>query len=323
MKVEDTEFLPACRLPGGNHLHEIRVDLKTSFENQDKWLTGTKKRSVRKSQLHNLGSRVFYHGLKRLGWYDSLVSQGIIHDWFDEFIDYWVNCLEGRPISVIDYQLLTHDYRKRFHVACNKEWESDAQHIANYQTPDNLFLTFSFVLREALNRVRNHELLPVLKPGMRVLEFGCSIAPMYRTWRQFATHKDCHWVLADIASFPFHYARHVYAHDQEVTTTLITEDLFDDPLKNIEGDFDLIIMQEVFEHLHKPMHIAQYLHQKIRKNGLLFFDYIKSDATGLDTLAGLTERPNTLDFLYNKFTPVSGRWAPPEQSVGMCLGRKK
>ncbi|MBU1567478.1 MAG: methyltransferase type 12 [Proteobacteria bacterium] len=312
----------AVRQPGGNRLDDIRINLPASYKIQDKWLADQKKKSICRSFMYNCQTRLFFSGLKRLGLFDTMVMTGVLHGWFDAFSNYWTQCLGGRPITVTDFHLLSYDYRKRFHANSKKNWESSAQHVANYQTPDNLFLTFSFAAREAVNPIRNHQLLSLLRPGLKILEFGCSLAPMYGTWRQFSSHKKCYWVLADIASFPFHYARHKYANDFEVNTCLITEDLFDDPLKNVESKFDIIIIQEVFEHLHKPLHIAKYLCNRLNKNGLLFFDYVKSDAQGLDTLAGLEERSATLEFLYSTLTPVCGSWQSIQDSLGICIGRK-
>lgn len=104
---------------------------------------------------------------------------------------------------------------------------------------------------------------------------------------------------------------------------MITEERFDDPLATIQGKFDVIVIQEVFEHLHKPLHIAQYLIDHLKRGGIFFFDYIKSDATGLDTLAGLEEREMTLDFLYKALEPLAKSWPNPKKSVGLIVGKKR
>ena len=130
----------ALRQPGGNCLNDIRIDLSASYEIQDKWLAGQNKKSVRHSFVHNYLNRLFFSALKRLGLFDTMVATGILHSWFDDFSSYWIECLGGRPITVSDFHLLAYDYRKRFHANSSKKWESSEQHLANYQTPDNLFL---------------------------------------------------------------------------------------------------------------------------------------------------------------------------------------
>jgi SAM-dependent methyltransferase len=168
--------------------------------------------------------------------------------------------------------------------------------------------------------VRCRQLFSFLRKGMRVLEYGCSLAPMYRTWRAFLSHVDTQWVLADIPNFPFHYSRHTYGRDREASFCLIAEDLFDDPLRNVQGQFDLIIIHEVFEHLHKPRHLAEYLLRRLNPGGLFFFDYVRSEATGHDTPAGLAERTTTLEFLAQHLEIVDGRFEVSDESLGRCIG---
>jgi 2-polyprenyl-3-methyl-5-hydroxy-6-metoxy-1,4-benzoquinol methylase len=141
---------------------------------------------------------------------------------------------------------------------------------------------------------------------MRILEYGCGIAPMYRTWRRFFAHIPTRWVLADIPGFPFHYARQVHGADAGVRFVTITPERFADPLQGVEGQFDLIILQEVFEHLDEPLRLAGYLVDRLAPRGLLHFDYIESDATGLDTPAGLEQRRETLKYLKSRLEIVEG-----------------
>lgn len=312
----------AEHLPGGNHLNDIRLDLPASYALQEQWLKAVPKRSVRRKAWVNNLDRITHLILKRLGLHDALTTTGIINGWFQEFHDYWSGCLEGRPLTQAEFFMVLYDYRKCFHGYQPEAWSSPSHHVANYQSPPSLYSTLAFIYRQALNPIRFHELRRFLRPGMRILEFGCSLAPMYRTWRRFYSHVDCQWVLADIPSYPFHCARHVYAADREATTVVITEDRFDIPLESVGGSFDMVIIQEVFEHLHKPLHIARYLFERLKAGGLFFFDYVKSDAHGLDTLAGLHERRETLAFLSGVLEPVYGDWQNAEDSLGTCIGRK-
>ncbi len=312
----------AVHIPEGNFLDNIHLDLPASFLLQTEWLKSVPKRSVRRSAFVNKSDWILHVLLKRLGCHDAIVNTGIISGWFHEFHEYWSGCLGGRPLALAEFFMVLYDYRKRFHAYEPKGWSDPSRHVSNYQAPVNLYSTLAFVYRQALNPNRFPELSRFLRPAMRILEFGCSLAPMYRTWQRFYNHIDCQWVLADIPSYPFHCARHIYAEDLEARTCVITEDLFDAPLENVSGSFDLIIVQEVFEHLHKPLHIARYLFDRLNADGLFFFDYIKSDAHGLDTPAGLTEREKTLGFLSKVLRPVFGNWRNAEQSVGPCVGQK-
>jgi SAM-dependent methyltransferase len=313
----------AVHLPGGNHFTEMRIDIPQSIAVQEPWLQAVPKRSACRSRWTN-GWRVgFYLALQRFRLWEPAVNVGLIRAWFDEFAGYWRTSLEGRHITIFDFHQIRFLFRKRFARLTEFSWETTAKHLANWQTPENIHATLHFLYREALQPVRCGQLFRKLKPGMRVLEYGCSIAPMYRTWRTFLSHRKTDWILADIPNFPFHYARHVYAKDSEARFCLITDDLFDDPLRHVEGRFDLIIIHEVFEHLHKPRYLAEYLLGRLNPGGLFFFDYMLSEATGHDTPAGLAERIVTLEYLRDKLEIIHGDFEVTDRSLGRCVGRLK
>jgi SAM-dependent methyltransferase len=313
----------AIHLPDGNRFTDLRLDIAASIAAQEPWLTQVPKRSVRRSLLANYTHLAAYVALRRLGFWEPAVNVGLIRDWFDEFSDYWSKSLGGRHLTVLDFHQIRFLFRKRFARLTDFSWNSTDQHLANWQLPENIHATFHFLYREALEPVRSRELLTHLRSGMRVLEYGCSLAPMYRTWRSFLSHVRAEWVLADIPNFPFHYSRHTYARDAEASFCLIAEELFDDPLRHVEGDFDIIIIHEVFEHLHKPRHLAEYLLRRLRPGGLFYFDYVHSDATGHDTPAGLADRIKTLQFLEQHLGIIAGDFEVSDRSLGRCIGRLK
>jgi SAM-dependent methyltransferase len=314
---------PAIHLPDGNRFTDLRLDIAASVAAQEPWLGQVPKRSARRSLLGNYTRLAKYVALRRVGLWEPAVNAGLIRAWFDEFYDYWSKSLGGRPLTILDFHQIRFLFRKRFARLTDFSWDNTGQHLANWQTPENIHATLHFLYREALEPVRSRELFTHLRGGMRVLEYGCSLAPMYRTWRSFLSHVRTEWVLADIPNFPFHYSRHTYARDSEASFCLISEDLFDDPLRHVEGQFDIIIIHEVFEHLHKPRHLAEYLLRRLRPGGLFFFDYMRSDATGHDTPAGLAERMTTLQFLEQHLAIVAGDFEVSERSLARCIGRLK
>ena len=87
--------------------------------------------------------------------------------------------------------------------------------------------------------------------------------------------------------------------------------------------FDLIIIQEVFEHLHNPRYIAEYLIKRLKVGGMLYFDYIRSGAKGLDTPAGLQQRIETLEYLGEKLDIIYGKFEVSDSSLAGCVGVKK
>ena len=52
-----------------------------------------------------------------------------------------------------------------------------------------------------------------------------------------------------------------------------------------------------------------HFHTVLRPGGVLIFDYVRSEATGLDTPAALRDREPALRFIADRFEPVEGRIA--------------
>lgn len=323
-KMSEVEAPKATHLEGGNYFDDIRIDIQKSILDQDLWLRETKKRTVRQNALLNYLCLSGYVLAKKIRLHDFMVFSGLKRQWFEEFRDYWVHSLAGRPVEVPDFLQLQFLYRTRLQDAHELSWNNPDEHLANWQTPANIGATFNFVRKYALRPLASRHLHKILKRGMRILEYGCGVAPLYRTYRNFWNHIEAQWVLADIPNFPFHYARHVYGEDKGVDFACITEDLFGDPLKGISGGFDLISIQEVFEHLDHPRFIAEYLIQRLNKGGLFYFDYINPGTPeGHDTPGGASERIETLEYLRAQLDIYVGDFQVGEKSVGLCIGRKK
>jgi len=301
----------------------MRIDIDRSIRRQEEWLHDVRKRALRRGRLGNCARLLAFRVLKKAGWWEPLVDAGLIRSWFKEFEEYWRVSLRGRPLTVVDFHHLRFLFRCRFQETKELSWNGPVQHLANWQHPKNLFGTFSFIYREALNPVRDPLLLSSLSRGMRVLEYGCGIAPMYRTWRAFLSHVDATWVLADIPGFPFHYARHAYARDEAVSFCVIYEDRFHDPLRDCPGTFDFMIAQEVFEHLDEPRGIAEYLLDRLNPGGWFYFDYSASEEKGLDTPAGQRQRRGTLEYLASRLDFAPGTFRVSDESLGRCVGRKR
>ncbi|HWH06805.1 MAG TPA: hypothetical protein VNT23_10285 [Gaiellaceae bacterium] len=240
----------AVHLTGGNRFDQIRLDIPASFAVQDEWLSHVDKIDVRRAALVGARRAVWHRVSRRARLREVLVTTGLERMWFDEFEDYWLHVLDGRPISINDFHQLRFVYRTRAQHSQQLDWSTPEQHLANWQAPENISATFAFVHRAAIEPMRDRALLNRLSSKMRVLEYGCSIAPLYRMWRHFASHRDVEWVLADIPNYPFHYARHVYGRDRSASFCTVVPGASDSvPAER----FDLIAVQEVFEHLDRPL----------------------------------------------------------------------
>lgn len=316
------EAFRAVHLPGGNYFDDMRLDLSASMERQDLWLAKLPKRSCRRCRAVSVFDRLSFLALQRANVWEAAVSTGIIGEWLKIFHDYWCDCLRGRPLHATDFHGLYFSYRCKFQRVDHDNWSSAEQHVLNWQRPVNLFLTFQLVLRTALQPIRSNDFLSLVKPGMRILEYGCASAPMYATWRRFASHVPCRWTLADIPGFPFHYARHIYGSDEEARFITIKPEQFQNPIEG-EGPFDVIILQEVLEHLDRPRRVIQILTEALKPGGVLFVDYVKSEALHLDSEAGLHERMDVLYFLHERYEWIRGCFEVSEQSLPQVIGRKR
>lgn len=311
----------AVHLPGGNFFNDMRVDLSKSFMCQDAWLENLPRYHFHRSAQRVHLEKMCIFSLKKLGLWESIITTGIVKAWLEQFVDYWCDCLNGRPLSVNDFLSLYFHYRCNFQQIYKSDWSSSEQHVQNWQRPENIFLTFQLVLRTALHPIRSFDFLSLLKPGSRVLEYGCGSAPMYNTWRRFKPYMPCSWTLCDIPGFPFHFVRHVCGADSAATFVTIYPDMFVNPLEGMPP-FDIIILQEVMEHLDNPMQLIKQLTDLLKKGGLLFLDYVVSDATHLDTVAGLEQRMEVLKFLENKFEWVRGNFEVSGRSLPQVIGCK-
>lgn len=317
------DLLTAKHYEGGNHFDNILIDIASSYQIQDRWLSTVAKKSSKRNILYNFFSLFFFVILKRLSLYEPLVNSGFVNKWFVEFHAYWSQVLGGRPITVSDFNNLYFHYRVKNQNEGDLSWNNPEEHVNNWQAPHNIGLLFHYVSKCARSPFRSKLLFKYLKNNMRVLEYGCSLAPMYRTYREFLNHRQTSWVLADIPNYPFHFTRYICAQENDVKLVTITGEKFDDPLREAEGQFDFIIIQEVFEHLDRPLFVAKYLLERLRPGGLFLFDYVNSEGKGLDTSGGMQDRDQTLQYLDSKLRIIEGTFSVSSKSISTCLGIKK
>jgi len=75
----------------------------------------------------------------------------------------------------------------------------------------------------------------------------------------------------------------------------------------LPGQYDAIFCLETLEHLPRPVATLRHFHSALRPGGVLIFDYIRSEAIGLDTAAGLRDRDEALAFVVEHFDVLEGR----------------
>ena len=132
-------------------------------------------------------------------------------------------------------------------------------------------------------------------------------------------HLDLQLVGADIPHLLFHYARWRLRDCPFVAWVAIQGD-DDAPLP---GLYDTIFCLEVLEHVPRPIAVVQHFHRALRPGGHLVFDFIRSDGTGLDTVAALRDRLPALRFVLEHFEVVEGRVAADGSDIEPAVVRKR
>ena len=313
----------AAHLEGGNYYDDMRIDIAEShrrFAN----LAGSSRRRRGRGGRFGCTLRLLINGVcMRLGIQEFLIVNGLRRKWLDDFRSYWSDILGGRPLpTALDFLTLLHDYRKRQQHTSELEWSDTAQHIDNWQSPREIYATFNSVRKLALRPVLGLELWKRLPRHARVLEYGCSLAPYYHCYREFFAYKSCNFLLAYIPNYPFHYAKYLYRNDPDVQFVTIDAEDFSDPLKE-EGNFDVIILTTVFEHLDDPLFVAEYLLERLKPGGLFAFDYIKSHGHGLDHPNALASRGQAIRTILDQTQMVYGEIGSFDKDISFCIVRKE
>lgn len=275
------------------------------------------------SRLRNLVRLYLTAAAVRLRIHELLVVNGIRRKWLDDFRGYWSTILNGRPFwGTADFFMLLHDYRKRQQHTSQLEWGAPSQHLSNWQNPSQIYSTFHGVRVTATQPTMGLDLWKRVQRGARILEYGCSLAPFYSGYREFFSHLECSWTLADIPNFPFHYARYLYRNNADVAMVVINDTDFSNPLGAV-GELDVVILTNVLEHLDDPLFVSGYLLKRLKTGGLFVFDYIKSEGTGLDHPRAVGIRQDCIASILAQTEVVSGRVGDVEESLGLCIVRKK
>jgi len=270
------------------------------------------------ARLYGLGALV------RSGLHRRLVYANLSLDWFFEFQRYWVEELGNRPIHPHDFYFLSGVYRQRlqtihFESLENPALASDDKHLEAWRDPRTAYYLFAHTFRLALSPLRVHPYVRYVPRRGRVAEYGCGAAPVITALARRYRHLDLQLVAADIPHMLFHYARWKFRHHRFVTMIpIVAND--DAPLP---GTYDTIFCLEVFEHLPRPLPVLEHFHRVLKPGGHLVLDYVRSEATGLDSATSLRDRPAALKFVLDHFDVVQGRVAVGDEHVLTSVVRKR
>jgi len=261
--------------------------------------------------------RCIYHGLRRTNLDQS---------WFNEFKEYWSKVLNGRPLHGLhDLFFLKNLYRVRFQSNQIPDTEDANVHFEAWQKPELIYQLLHLVCRQytsdQLGTLGHLKKLDLDISRATILEFGCATAPvMTSLFEFFRMRPEAQVYISDIQTLAFHYAAYRFRECSNVTPVLLKPE--NDFALDIEVSFNLIFCMTVFEHLNQPLETMKMFYSKLQPGGYLFFDYIKGDGQGLDTLHGVRQRGDVLSYVKRNFNLVYGN-LDEEESSGLTIVRKK
>ena len=165
-----------------------------------------------------------------------------------------------------------------------------------------IYLLFGAVWNEAFNDLVAYKYADYIPQYGRVLEFGCGIAPISHSLLKYYRNKALDITAADIPGIMLHYARWRFSGEIKRVFTPVLDP--DKPF--LTGNYHVIFICQVLEHLHDPFKTMEYLHGRLQNNGILIFDYIKSEGMGLDTEEGVKQRPTVIKFIRQNYDIIKG-----------------
>jgi 2-polyprenyl-3-methyl-5-hydroxy-6-metoxy-1,4-benzoquinol methylase len=277
-----------------NKYDQIEIDIESLHQEINSNSSG------RYSQLEHYNPR-FNRLLLRKSWLQKLIDSGLKREWFDEFREYW-SAIGGRPIFLHDFFYLYSNYRTKFQ-AVNVGEKATAQDFNNaWQDYRNIYSTFHYAYKLALHPysyLEHENTLDKVKGGT-ILEYGSGMTPIITSLIKDRKNEYT-FVAADIKCFMYHYAKfRLKQHGVKFY------DIEPYKFPEFQEKFDAIFVMTVMEHLPDPLNVIMELTSKLNPNGYLVFDYIKSDASGLDTKEAIEQRSDVLDFISSHYRIIQG-----------------
>ncbi len=210
--------------------------------------------------------------LVKSGLWKRLIDSGFIRDWFDEFRDYWINCLGCRPLNLHDFFWLYSHYRTKFRSVEVSE-DADAQEFMEaWQRYENIYSIFASVYKNALSPLSFYPYREYIKNAKYVLEYGCGVAPVTYSALKWGNFKNAKFTIADIRQFTYHFAKWRLSPYNSVSFI----DIYPDALPDFPNKIDMVFLITVLEHLTNPLEVVKHIYQNMQNRAYLVFDYIRS-----------------------------------------------
>tara|TARA_A100001011_G_scaffold369643_1_gene425142 strand:- start:2742 stop:3629 length:888 start_codon:yes stop_codon:yes gene_type:complete len=248
--------------------------------------------------------------------YRKLISSGLKDEWFEEFNYFWKNYLNGRPLYFNDFSYLLGVYRQKFQNISVKDNPDKKNFLAPWQSSESLYLLFGAVRKYAYEPFSFFNIDKYLTNKTKFLEYGCGIAPISYSILNYSSKKP-EIYYADILQINSIYAQ--YRLKSRAKFIKLEPENYN---LNLPNDFDVITINTVLEHLTDPLDCIKYLTSILKKGGLLIFDYIISEGTGLDTIEALNQRSAVIEFISKNFLVLKGS-LNYDKSINIVVVKKK
>jgi 2-polyprenyl-3-methyl-5-hydroxy-6-metoxy-1,4-benzoquinol methylase len=256
--------------------------------------------------------------LIRSGIWKRLVYSFLSLKWFEELACYWVEELGGRPIYPKDFVFLSGLYRKAFSELGVDDAATSDEFLSSWQDSRLLYSLFFSCHKEALNPIVAFPFVRFLRPRPRICEYGCAIGPITKSLCTYYRHLAFQVTGADLPHLMLHFYRWRF-RDLPFVRSLEIDPGDPTPL---DEEFDAIFCMTVFEHLPRPLETANHLLSRLNSGGILVFDYVASQGSGLDTGAGRDQRLAVLKAIDSQCEVLMGKIHFDGRGVGTVVARK-
>jgi len=252
--------------------------------------------------------KILFHGfLLQSGIWQKLIYSNWKFDYFYEFKQYWEEELGFRSLQPNDFWFLYGVTRlaqaEADYLDENTEADSSIFLKAWSQEIISLRLLFHNTLKLALYPLAAYRFVKFIPKGARICEYGCGLAPITNSLIKYYPYLKLKFACVDIPHLLFHYLRWRF-RKCDFIECLAADPIDENPLKGRK--YDVIFVLAVFKHLPKPLAIAKHLSDSLQRSGILIFDYVRSEAKGLDSHAGLRERMAVLEYILKHFSILEG-----------------
>ena len=307
-----------------NNFDNIKVNI-ANIHNELNSLLLVRKKSIKKNTilLFFICKIRFYLDviLQLLNLNYFLIINGFKKKWFTKFQNYWTTYLKGRPLKLHEFFFISFEYRKKNQIIKKLDWNKEND-ILNWQDPVHISSIFNYIQKEEFKPIHSRKIFQYYKKNLKILEYGCGIAPYYSLYNKYFKFLNCKWDLIDLENHTYSYSKFKYCDNHDINNFHnITSKNLDNPTVYL-GKYNLIIIREVFEHLPNPFTVISNLYNNLENNGILIFDYIISDAEGLDHPNALLERKKCLNFIKDNFIFIEIK-PNFDNSIGLTIVKKK